>query len=210
MDDKREGRPTRDARQKPLLLLAALIALLLLAWYGYNRLTGQGGNLPDAGLGQQEQERVAMIDVALTDMEGQTVQLFDLTGKPMVLHFWATWCGICEQEMPDWESLYQEFGDEVTFVMVDVVDGVDETVEKGKAYLEENGYTFPAYFDTQGEAAYVYGVTGLPATLFVDSEGYYVAGQLGMLSPEGMCQGISLAAQATGLELEGLEQEPES
>ena len=210
MDDKREGRPTRDARQKPLLLLAALIALLLLAWYGYNRLTGQGGNLPDAGLGQQEQERVAMIDVALTDMEGQTVQLFDLTGKPMVLHFWATWCGICEQEMPDWESLYQEFGDEVTFVMVDVVDGVDETVEKGKAYPEENGYTFPAYFDTQGEAAYVYGVTGLPATLFVDSEGYYVAGQLGMLSPEGMRQGISLAAQATGLELEGLEQEPES
>ena len=68
------------------------------------------------------------------------MQLLDLTGKPMVLHFWATWCGICDEEMPDWESLYQEFGDQVTFVMVDVVDGVDETVEKGKAYLEENGY----------------------------------------------------------------------
>ena len=124
------------------MLLAALIALLLLAWYGYNRLTGQGGNLPDAGLGQQEQERVAMIDVALTDMEGQTVQLFDLTGKPMVLHFWATWCGICEQEMPDWESLYQEFGDEVTFVMVDVVDGVMRRSRRERRIWKKTGIPF--------------------------------------------------------------------
>lgn len=200
--------------QKPLLLLLALLVLLALAAYGYSRLTrDRQPGLPGTVTGEQgqeqqeQQERIAMIDVVLTDMEGQAVQLLDLTGKPMVLHFWATWCGICDEEMPDWESLYQEFGDQVTFVMVDVVDGVDETVEKGKAYLEENGYTFPAYFDTQGEAAYVYGVTGLPATLFVDSEGYYVAGQLGMLSPEGMRLGLSMAAQANGLELEGLETE---
>ena len=90
--------------QKPLLLLLALLVLLALAAYGYSRLTrDRQPGLPGTVTGEQgqeqqeQQERIAMIDVALTDMEGQAVQLLDLTGKPMVLHFWATWCGILQE-----------------------------------------------------------------------------------------------------------------
>ena len=205
MNDRQQDTAQERApkRQSPLLLLLGLVVLLALAYYGYGKLAGDHAPPMEPDQGEQD-NRIEMADVTFTDMDGQEVKLLDLTGKPMVFHFWATWCGVCKVEMPDWETIYQEFGDEVTFVMVDMV-GQGETVEIGKTYLEENGFTFPVYFDTKGEVAYVYEVTGLPTTLFVDSEGYYVTGRRGMLSLEEMRLGISLAAQATGLELEGLE-----
>lgn len=90
--------------QKPLLLLLALLVLLALAAYGYSRLTrDRQPGLPGTVTGEQgqeqqeqqeQQERIAMIDVALTDMEGQAVQLLDLTGKPWCCTFGPPWCGI--------------------------------------------------------------------------------------------------------------------
>ncbi len=73
--------------------------------------------------------------------------------------------------MPDFEEAFAQYGDDVVFMMIDVADGKRETRESGQAYIDENGYTFPVYFDTGLEAASAYNITGLPTTVFIDADG---------------------------------------
>ncbi|MEE1047703.1 MAG: TlpA disulfide reductase family protein, partial [Clostridia bacterium] len=61
--------------------------------------------------------------------------------------------------------------DDVQFLMIDLTDGQRETVEKAKAFIEEEGYTFPVVYDTNYSAAQAYGVQSVPMTVFVDADG---------------------------------------
>ncbi|MFT8890149.1 MAG: TlpA disulfide reductase family protein [Ethanoligenens sp.] len=110
-------------------------------------------------------------DITVTDRDGKTLMLSSLRGKPVVLNFWASWCPPCQEEMPDYQSLYKGYGNQVSFVMVDMVGARGETVSAGKAFLSQNKYTFPAYFDTEGAAADVYGVTSIPRSYYIDKNG---------------------------------------
>ncbi len=89
----------------------------------------------------------------------------------MVINVWATWCPYCVKELPYFEALYQEYGGSVSFMMVDAVGTNGETVEKGKKYVDDNGFTFPVYFDSDSEAVETYGVVYYPTTIFVDANG---------------------------------------
>ncbi|MCR4672365.1 MAG: redoxin domain-containing protein [Lachnospiraceae bacterium] len=111
------------------------------------------------------------LDFYVEDADGNTVHLFDFSGKPVVFNFWATWCPYCVKEMDGFEEAYLLYGDEVQFMMIDVCDGVQETKSKALDYVEEQGYTFPVFFDTSGSAIASYGVTGLPMTVFVNADG---------------------------------------
>ena len=88
--------------------------------------------------------------------------------------------------MPSFEKAYQEFGDEVVFMMINVTDGFQETKEDAAEFIEEKGYTFPVYYDLDLSAAMVYGASSLPATAFINSEGKLVHGQLGMMSEDAL------------------------
>ena len=131
-------------------------------------------------------------DFTVTDYEGNSVNLSDFEGKPVIVNFWATWCGYCTKEMPDFETKYQEYGEEIHFLMVNVTDGSRDTVESAKKYIEEAGYTFPVYFDTELDATYTYNAYSLPMTLFIDAEGYGVAQAPGMISAEILQKGIDM------------------
>lgn len=131
-------------------------------------------------------------DFTVYDMDGNPHKLSDFRGKPVILNFWATWCGYCEAEMPDFEEKYQQYGDQIHFLMVDVTDGAQETVEKASAFIAERGFTFPVYYDTELQAASAYNTSGLPTTYFLDAEGYFVAWQQGMLSAESLQKGIDI------------------
>ncbi len=131
-------------------------------------------------------------DFTVTDYNGNKVKLSDMRGKPVVVNFWATWCYYCKEEMPDFEQMYKKYGNDVVFMMVDMTDGGQETVAGAKKHVEENGYTFPVYFDTDLEAAYAYSVTSLPATYLIDSNGDLVAHASGMINAEALEQGISM------------------
>lgn len=123
------------------------------------------------------------------DYNGNQVKLSDYIGKPIVLNFWATWCGYCQVEMPDFERARQENPD-VLFLMVNATDGEYETVEKAKAYIEENGYGFEVVFDTMGQAQSAYHVTGFPTTYFIDEVGNLVAYARGAISYNTIMEGI--------------------
>ena len=76
--------------------------------------------------------------------------------------------------------------------MVNMADGMRETVETASAFLAETGYTFPVLFDTKGEAAVTYGVYSLPTTFFIDAEGHPIARATGAIDGETLQRGIDM------------------
>ncbi len=122
-------------------------------------------------------------DFTVYDADGNAVKLSDYFGKPIVLNFWASWCGPCRSEMPEFNEKYLEYEGKITFLMVDVM-GWDETVEIGAAYVAEQGFSFPVFFDTKQEASYKYNVSAIPTTYFIDESGRIVDSVDGAISGE--------------------------
>lgn len=126
------------------------------------------------------------IDFILTDQYGNTHNLSDYKGKTVFLNFWATWCSPCRAEMPDIQKLYEsaETEGEDALVVLGVAApnlGNEKSEEEIKAFLEENGYTYPVLMDTTGEVFMSYGVNAFPTTFMITREGEvfgYASGQL--------------------------------
>ena len=137
-------------------------------------------------------EKKPASDFTVLDVKGNAVKLSDFFGKPIVLNFWASWCPPCKSEMPHFNKIYQQFKDDVTFLMVDLVDGQRETLEKGKKYIMDNGYSFPVYFDTKQEAANIYKIASIPTSLFIDKDGNIVTSYQGAIDEETLLAAIEL------------------
>lgn len=136
---------------------------------------------------QDEEENIVYApDFTVLNMAGEEVSLSDFIGKAVVLNFWATWCGPCKSEMPHFETLYQEYGEQVEFMMVNLTDGVQDTAEDVVAFIEDTGYTFPVYLDTELSGAATYGVYSIPMSVFINAEGEIIYYQLGMMSEENL------------------------
>lgn len=129
-------------------------------------------------------------DFTVYDENGIPVKLSDYLGKPIVLNFWASWCGPCKSEMPAFEAKAKEYEGKVHFVMVNCTDGQRETVEKASAFISENGYTFPVFYDTDGEAGTLYEIASLPTTYFLDANGKLIARGVGGLNENSLQNGI--------------------
>lgn len=140
----------------------------------------------------QPAETVAAPDFAVYDAEGQEVLLSDYFGKPIVLNFWASWCGPCRSEMPDFDAVYQEKGDQVHFVMVNLTDGSRESKEGAQAFVEKEGFEFPILFDQDSSAAIAYEIYSIPTTYFINAEGRILAQAQGMINMEALQKGIDL------------------
>lgn len=136
----------------------------------------------------QENSLPRAVDFELQDQFGNTHTLADYEGKTIFLNFWATWCPPCRAEMPDIQKLYEEYdkeGDEALIVLGVAGPGMGrEKDEEGiRAFLEENGYTYPVLMDPTGELFYSYGIQAFPTTFMIDREGNvfgYISGQLTM------------------------------
>ena len=202
-------------KNKTLLIIALVFVLLLGgAYVFYNRLAQDGA--PDqlavqgaSAAGQTEQdadtpqeedkgeeegqepEKVLAPDFTVYDLDGNAVQLSDYIGKPIVLNFWASWCGPCQMEMPDFHEKYLQLGEEVNFLMINMTTG-RETQESAIAFIEKNDYSFPIFYDMQSDAAMTYGAYSLPTTYFIDAEGYAIAQATGAIDAETLQRGIDM------------------
>lgn len=175
-----------------IILAAALVAVIAGAAVLYNLF---GKEYAGENLGKsQDQSAMAAPDFTALDEEGREVRLSDYQGKPVVLNFWATWCGYCKLEMPDFQTAYEKYP-EIQFLMVNATDGNQETLEKAQDYVAEQGFTFPVLYDTELEAMYAYQVSGLPVTYFVAADGTLAARGSGMMDLETLEQGIALIAE---------------
>ncbi len=146
----------------------------------------------NTGNTDSSQEASIAPDFTVLDAEGNKVKLSDLFGQPVVLNFWASWCGPCQAEMPEFDAACAQLQGKVRFMMVDLTDGSRETIETAKAFISEKGFTFPVYFDTSAEAASAYGITSIPTTYFIDSSGQLIARGVGTLDRETLDKGISM------------------
>ncbi|EFB77438.1 TlpA family protein disulfide reductase [Subdoligranulum variabile] len=131
-------------------------------------------------------------DFTAYDADGNAVKLSDYFGKPLVLNFWASWCGPCQSEMPEFQQKYEELAD-VQFLMVNMTTG-RETKEDAQALLAQEGYTFPVLFDTDADAAMTYSVYSLPTTYFIAADGTITAWARGAIDGDTLQKGIDMIA----------------
>lgn len=153
------------------------------------------GSEAEGGAGDAEEPQLQTApDFTVYDGDGNAVTLHEYFGKPIVLNFWASWCGPCRAEMPDFEKVYKERGEEIQFLMINCTGG-RETLESAQEFLAESGYTFPVYFDTASEAAMTYGASSIPVTFFIDADGYLTAYARGTTSADVLQQGIGMITE---------------
>ena len=176
---------------KTVLLVLVFIALLLGAKRLYDTL---GSQVKVNALATQPTEatEAAEPEMIVYDIDGNAFKLSDFKGKPVIMNFWATWCGYCKLEMPDFEEKYQEYGDKIHFLMINATDNFGETVEKASGYISEQGFTFPVYYDTDQIAGRYFNLSSFPVTYLLDAQGYTVAWQQGMLTVEALQMGIDM------------------
>lgn len=141
---------------------------------------------------EDESEKILSPDFTVYDLDGNEVHLSDFIGKPVVLNFWASWCGPCKMEMPDFNEKYLEIGEEVQFLIINMTDDSRETVETASAFIAEQSYSFPVFYDTDQDAASTYGVYSIPTTYFIDADGNVIAQATGVIGAETLQQGIDM------------------
>lgn len=192
-----------------LILVIVFVAVLVAAGALYNRLGDQvetqqlavqGETVsvprdePDETIDKDATEPALQMapDFTVYDGEGNPFKLSDFRGTPVVLNFWASWCGPCQMEMPDFDEKAAELDGKVQFMMVNLTDGSQETVETASGFITQAGYTFPVFYDKDQAGAYAYGVYSIPTTYFIDGEGQLVAYASGAISAEVLQKGIDM------------------
>lgn len=181
-------------KNKILFTVVAVIfvGLLAAAAVFYNDLSDRYAQDQVAAQTPENSQAVQAPDFTATDPDGNPVSLSDYLGKPVVLNFWASWCGPCKNEMPAFDQAFAEYGDQIQFLMVNLTDNYQETLESAKAFLDTVDYQFPVFFDTKMEGAIAYGVTGIPATYFINAEGQVVARAVQSLDYDTLLRGIGM------------------
>jgi thiol-disulfide isomerase/thioredoxin len=111
-------------------------------------------------------------------LDGTTASLSDYRGKPIILNFWATWCGPCRVEIPALEAASQKHRGEAVFIGVDIQEDALQVAD----FAGQLGMTYPVLLDTTAETAQLYRVRAFPTTIFIDGRGVVMDIYIGPLN----------------------------
>lgn len=168
-----------NKKKKFILLLVLFIVLIGGAVLAYNILDEKFD--PDHNIESETEIELAK-DFTVFDSVGKETTLSENFGKPIVVNFWATWCSPCVSELPYFEEFYENYKDDVIFMMVNMTDGYQEKEEDVKKFMQNNSYSFPVYYDLNYSAANAYRVSSIPMTLFIEEDGEIEDTHLGAMS----------------------------
>jgi cytochrome c biogenesis protein CcmG/thiol:disulfide interchange protein DsbE len=96
-----------------------------------------------------------------------SLKLEDFRGRPLIVNFWASWCQSCQQEAHLLEQFWKNYGQDIAVVGI----AIHDTIPNAKAFAENFGKTYFLGLDEDGKAGIDYGVTGVPETFFIGSDG---------------------------------------
>ena len=157
-------------RRRGLAAIAAG-AVLLAACSGEGEPGRVGGSLPD---------------VEIVELGGDATQsLSDIDG-PAVVNLWATWCAPCRAEIPDFEEVHQDRGDEVLFVGINI----GEEAGPALAFIDEVGATYDQFSDPEGFVVTELQTTAMPVTIVIGADGLITKRHLGPLSADDLDEAI--------------------
>jgi cytochrome c biogenesis protein CcmG, thiol:disulfide interchange protein DsbE len=144
---------------------AVVVGLLVLLWFGLQAKEVASSKVVNVPFSTAPEFSLGLFD-------GSTFTLKDAlqTGKPVVVNFWASWCGPCADEAPVLQDAARRYGDRVTFVGVDVQD-IDSDAQ---TFLRKYGITYQNGSGNAGPISVQYGMRGVPETYFIAPDGHLV------------------------------------
>lgn len=104
----------------------------------------------------------------LQSLDGQSVSLKDFKGKPVLINFWATWCGPCVYEMPFLQEIHDEWSSK-GLILLAINDG--ESLSKVSQFMQRYNFSLPVLLDNRQAVAKKYNIVGIPTTFFIDKDG---------------------------------------
>lgn len=116
----------------------------------------------------------------------QTVSLEQFRGRPVVINFWASWCGPCRYEHPVLEWGARQFGSQAQFLGI----VFEDTEENAQGYLQDMGGSFPQLIDPRSRVSVDYGVSGVPETYFITADGLILTKHVGPITDRTLAQRI--------------------
>lgn len=182
------------------IIIVALVVIMVAAFGAYSFLAPSmrsqdsaqsGGYTLSTSSAASSSSARGALDVEVLSSNDESMSLAQIAqGKPTVVNFWATWCPYCVAEMNDYQRLYEEFGDKVSFVMLNACDSTQE-VALAHEYIAENGFTFPVYYDNAHQGVAEFGVRAYPTTVIIAADGTVLMNRAGQVNYEGMASALA-------------------
>lgn len=160
-----------------LVLVAAAIALVIV-YTGDRKPSSSVANGTESGNGGVESgeaskpkpgERAPAFKLAALEDGKRLYEVGGKRDKVLIVNFWASWCGPCEDEAPDLQALYEEYGGKVDLYGVNATKY--DVARNAKLFVKEYGFTFPVLTDADGAVGDAYKVFSYPMSFVVDREG---------------------------------------
>ena len=106
----------------------------------------------------------------MTSQDGKLIAISELYDKPMLVVEWASWCPDCQKQLPIVQQMYEKYGEQIHFVLLNMSEPGRETKEKADQYIKNQGYTFPYYYDVGQSAADLLQVKTIPSMYLVTKQ----------------------------------------
>ncbi|MGJ9460493.1 TlpA family protein disulfide reductase [Oceanobacillus sp. CF4.6] len=139
----------------------------------------EGGAIaPVESIGIEQGE--AAPDFELETLNGEQFKLSDLKGKKVILNFWYTWCPPCREEMPEMQKFYEEFGEEVEIIAVNLTY-MEKSEQDVHDFIDEFSFTYSVPLDREETVAELYKIHAAPTSYFIGTDG--IVGQTRRIGP---------------------------
>ena len=155
--------------RKVILLFAAAFLLAGFAFFQHNSKSDQETSLAAANSEFKPKVGSEMINFKLPGLDEADIHTDAEKGKLIFLNFWASWCGPCELEAPDLQTLHEKYGDVMTMYGINSTKSDKERA--ARQFVDQYQFTFPVLFDRKGDVTKLYKVNTFPTNFLIDSNG---------------------------------------